>query len=165
MSDMWDNSTKATVSKIPLLKVKAGPRDKEWGERLKEELTAIIQYIKMNKETDNDWFTISASKDGLQWNGKCWYVHNLLKYEFQFEFEIPAQYPVAAPEIKIPALEGKTSKMYRGGAICLTIHFKPLWAKNAPHFGIAQSLCLGLGPWLAAEVPHLVEEGVVEPKS
>ena len=25
----------------------------------------------------------------------------------------------------------------RGGKICLTVHFKPLWAKNVPHFGIA----------------------------
>jgi hypothetical protein len=35
-----------------------------------------------------------------------------------------------APEIELPELEGKTAKMYRGGKICLTIHFKPLWAKN-----------------------------------
>ena len=33
----WDSTTKATVQKIPLLKVKAGPRDKEdWQNRLKE---------------------------------------------------------------------------------------------------------------------------------
>jgi hypothetical protein len=103
--------------------------------------------------------------------------------------------------------------MYRGGKICLTIHFKPLWAKNrcaplcccsacacfsagtaffvraclhararpkrararrraaearplgtplpaaSPHFGFAHALCLGLAPWLAAEVPYLVEAG------
>ena len=55
----------------------------------------------------------------------------------------------------------RTSKMYRGGKICLTIHFKPLWAKNAPRFGIAHALCLGLAPWMAAEVPHLVDTGVV----
>lgn len=59
---------------------------------------------------------------------------------------------------------GKTAKMYRGGKICLTIHFKPLWAKNVPHFGIAHALCLGLAPWLAAEVPHLIETGVVRHK-
>lgn len=45
------------------------------------------------------------------------------------------------------------------------IHFKPLWAKNSPHFGIAHALCLGLAPWLAAEVPYLVETGVVKAKS
>ena len=46
------------------------------------------------------------------------------------QFDIPATYPTTAPEIEIPELEGKTAKMYRGGKICLTIHFKPLWAKN-----------------------------------
>ena len=106
------------------------------------------------------------------------YVHNLIKYEFDWQFEIPATYPATAPEIELPELDGKvsedrcciwirnlggehvspfistamgtaamspfyhvtpcdisllyqTSKMYRGGKICLTIHFKPLWAKNA----------------------------------
>lgn len=59
---------------------------------------------------------------------------------------------------------GKTAKMYRGGKICLTIHFKPLWAKNVPHFGIAHALCLGLAPWMAAEIPHLIETGVIRHK-
>ena len=37
-------STKNTVQKIPLLTVKAGPRDGEkWVERLKEEYTALIK--------------------------------------------------------------------------------------------------------------------------
>ena len=95
-------------------------------------------------------------------------MHELLKYDFDFEFDIPATYPVTAPEICIPELDGKTAKMYRGrcmrlnchgyaaafclcirviwrilcpsiysfsihcagGKICLTVHFKPLWAKN-----------------------------------
>ena len=57
-------------------------------------------------------------------------------------------YPATAPELELPELDGKTSKMYRGGKICLTIHFKPLWSKNVPHFGIAHALCLGLGPWM-----------------
>ena len=63
-------------------------------------------------------------------------------------------YPATAPEIELPELDGKTAKMYRGGKICLTIHFKPLWAKNQPHFGIAHALCLGLAPWMAAEACH-----------
>ena len=74
----------------------------------------------------------------------------------------PVTYPATPFEIALPQLEQKTEKMYRGGKICLTIHFKPLWAKNAPHFGIAHALCLGLAPWLAAEVPSLVERGVIE---
>ena len=55
-------------------------------------------------------------------------------------------------------------QMYRGGKICLTVHFKPLWAKNCPRFGIAHALCLGLAPWLAAEVPILVDSGMVKHK-
>ena len=56
------------------------------------------------------------------------------------------------------------AQMYRGGKICLTVHFKPLWAKNCPRFGIAHALCLGLAPWLAAEVPILVDSGMVKHK-
>lgn len=63
-------------------------------------------------------------------SGKCWYVHELIRYDFDFEFDVPATYPSTAPEIQIPELDGKTAKMYRGGKICLTVHFKPLWAKN-----------------------------------
>mmetsp|Transcript_5699 Transcript_5699/g.16273 ORF Transcript_5699/g.16273 Transcript_5699/m.16273 type:complete len:166 (-) Transcript_5699:2398-2895(-) len=162
----WDSGTKSAVQKIPLLSVAAGPREKEeWGKRLREELQALIKYIQINKASDSDWFTITSSKDGVHWSGKCWYVHELLKYEFDFEFDIPATYPVTAPEICIPELDGKTAKMYRGGKICLTVHFKPLWAKNSPHFGLAHALCLGLAPWLAAEVPHLVDTAGLQPKS
>lgn len=32
----------------------------------------------------------------------------------------------------------------RGGKICLTDHFKPLWARNVPKFGIAHALALGV---------------------
>ena len=95
-----------------------------------QELQALIKYIQINKGTDSDWFTITSNKDGTHWSGKCWYMHELIKYEFDFEFDIPATYPTTAPEIKIPSLDGKTAKMYRGGSICLTVHFKPLWAKN-----------------------------------
>ena len=54
-------------------------------------------------------------------------------------------YPATAIEIAIPELDGKTAKMYRGGKICLTDHFKPLWAKNVPKFGIAHAMALGVG--------------------
>lgn len=41
--DMVDAQTKKTLGSIPLLKVKAGPRDKEeWPSRLKEELESLI---------------------------------------------------------------------------------------------------------------------------
>ena len=131
------------------------------------------QYIGNNKAADNDWFTVKPT-DGTgeryatvtldsgfnlqshdvficlrntstcSWAGKCWYYHDKLKYEFDFCFDIPVGYPSSAPAIKIPSLQGKTAKMYRGGAICLTIHFNPLWAKNAPKFGIAHAIALGV---------------------
>ena len=158
----YDSATKQTVQKIPLLKTRACPRDGEkWTQRLKEEYQALIKYIQINKQNDNDWFTVKSNKVGTRWEGKCWYYHDSLKYEFDYEFDIPVSYPASSPEIKIPALEGKTSKMYRGGKICLTIHFNPLWAKNVPRFGIAHALALGLAPWLAAEIPDLVTRGVI----
>ncbi|KOB73195.1 Ubiquitin-fold modifier-conjugating enzyme 1 [Operophtera brumata] len=61
---------------------------------------------------------------------------------------IPITYPTTAPELALPGLDGKTAKMYRGGKICLTDHFKPLWARN-------------LGPWLAVEIPDLIEKGII----
>lgn len=27
---------------------------------------------------------------------------------------------------------------------------------RSPHFGIAHALCLGLAPWLAAEIPYMI---------
>ena len=161
--ESWDSTTLATVKKIPLLTHKAGPRDGDaWVARLKEEYQALIGYVTSNKANDSDWFTISSDKTGTKWSGKCWYVHELIRYEFDLQFEIPITYPATPFEIELPELDGKTAKMYRGGKVCLTIHFKPLWAKNAPHFGVAHALCLGLAPWLAAEVPSLVERGVID---
>lgn len=145
------------------LQVDAEPTGSGWEDRLKEELACLLHCVKQNKAEDLDWFTITPSTDGIHWSGKCWYMHELLRYEFDFEFDLPAAYPTTAPDIKIPSLEGKTAKMYRGGAICLTVHFKPLWTKNAPRFGVAHALCLGLAPWLAAEVPHLAALGAAVP--
>nr|CAD7410122.1 unnamed protein product [Timema poppensis] len=118
---MVDDSTKKSLSGIPLLKTKAGPRDKDlWVQRLKEEYQGLIQ--------------------------------------------IPVTYPTTAPEIALPELDGKTAKMFRGGKICLSDHFKPLWARNVPRFGIAHAMALGLGPWLAVEIPDLIEKGIVSYK-
>ena len=36
--------------------------------------------------------------------------------------------------------------MYRGGKICLDIHFAPLWRNNVPKFGIAHALACGHRP-------------------
>jgi ufm1-conjugating enzyme 1 len=159
---MVDEATRQTLSSIPLLKTKAGPRDGgEWVNRLKEEYQALIKYVENNKKADNDWFRLESNKDGTKWWGKCWYIHNLLKYEFDVEFDIPVTYPTTAPEIALPELDGKTAKMYRGGKICMTDHFKPLWARNIPKFGIAHAMALGLGPWLAVEIPDLIQNELI----
>ncbi|PIA55134.1 hypothetical protein AQUCO_00800097v1 [Aquilegia coerulea] len=110
--ETWDPNTKSTLTQIPLLTTKAGPRDgAAWMQRLKEEYKALIAYTGMNKSNDNDWFRISAANpEGTRWTGKCWYVHNLLKYEFDLQFDIPVTYPSTAPEIELPELDGKTHK-------------------------------------------------------
>ena len=36
---------------------------------------------------------------------------------------------------------------------------------NVPKFGISHALSLALGPWLAAEIPYLIETGVVTPSA
>lgn len=47
---MVDEATKKTLCAIPLLKTKAGPRDKDlWVTRLKEEYQALIKYVENNK--------------------------------------------------------------------------------------------------------------------
>eukprot|EP00877_Chromochloris_zofingiensis_P001427 jgi/Chrzof1/11285/Cz05g31030.t1 len=106
MAESWDNTTRETVKKIPLLTENAGPGDakEKWDARLKQELQALIQYIQMNKESDTDWLPLQPSV-GKRWTGKC-----------------------------------------------------------CPHFGFAHALCLGLAPWMAAEVPYMVEAGVIKAK-
>lgn len=110
----WDPNTKSTLTQIPLLTTKAGPRDgAAWTQRLKEEYKSLIAYTQMNKSNDNDWFRISASNpEGTRWTGKCWYVYNLLKYEFDLQFDIPVTYPSTAPELELPQLDGKTQKVF-----------------------------------------------------
>ncbi|XP_003387571.1 PREDICTED: ubiquitin-fold modifier-conjugating enzyme 1-like [Amphimedon queenslandica] len=162
---MVDEATKKTLAAIPLLSIRAGPRDGDkWVERLKEEYVSLIKYISNNKEAGTDWFRLESNKEGTRWFGKCWHVQDLRTYEFELEFDIPVTYPATGPEIAIPELDGKTAKMYRGGKICLTDHFKPLWARNVPKFGIAHAIALGLGPWVAVEIPDLIQKGFVKHK-
>lgn len=86
---MVDEATRKSLSGIPLLKTKAGPRDKElWVQRLKEEFQALIKYVETNKQQDNDWFRLESNKEGTRWFGKCWYIQDLLKYEFDVEFDV-----------------------------------------------------------------------------
>uniref|UniRef100_A0A8C1IR56 Ubiquitin-fold modifier-conjugating enzyme 1 n=1 Tax=Cyprinus carpio TaxID=7962 RepID=A0A8C1IR56_CYPCA len=149
---MADEATRKTVSEIPVLKTNSGPRDKElWVQRLREEYLALIKYVENNKAADNDWFRLESNKE-------------VIICSINVFFSIPVTYPATAPEVAIPELDGKTAKMYRGGKICLTDHFKPLWARNVPKFGLAHLMALGLGPWLAVEIPDLIAKGIIEHK-
>jgi ufm1-conjugating enzyme 1 len=151
------------ADRLPTFTVNAGPRDPNWPDRLREELMCLIQYIETTKADDNEWFYIEPDESGVHWRGKCWYIHDLIKYEFELLFDIPATYPASPFEMVLPELDGKTPKMYRGGKICLDIHFAPLWSSKQPSYGIAHALSLALGPWLAAEIPVLVEQKVISP--
>lgn len=51
-------------------------------------LIVFLQYVKNNKEADNDWFRLESNKEGTKWFGKCWYIQNFLKYEFEIEFDV-----------------------------------------------------------------------------
>ena len=44
--------------------------------------------MKNNKAADNDWFRLESNKEGTRWFGKCWYIHEMLKYEFNIEFDV-----------------------------------------------------------------------------
>lgn len=51
-------------------------------------LNCWFQYVQNNKAADNDWFRLESNKEGTRWFGKCWYIQNLLKYEFEIEFDV-----------------------------------------------------------------------------
>lgn len=59
---MVDESTRKTLSSIPLLKTKAGPRDKElWVQRLKEEYQSLIKvWIVFITSKSNHMFTVCS---------------------------------------------------------------------------------------------------------
>lgn len=56
--------------------------------RLEQEYTALIKYVQLNKEHDNDWFVLESNNDGTRWFGKCWHIHNFHKYEFTLQFDV-----------------------------------------------------------------------------
>ena len=62
--------------------------------------------LQSNKANDNDWFSIASDKTGTKWVGKCWYVHELIRYEFDLQFEVPVTYPATPFEIELPELDG-----------------------------------------------------------
>ena len=62
-----EQSVSSQLEKLPYIKTVAGPRDGEqWIERLKEEYMLLIQYIQMNKDQDQDWFTVESNEDGTK---------------------------------------------------------------------------------------------------
>lgn len=68
-----------------------------------------------------------------------------LRYrEAVIDFQIAPTYPLSPIEIEIPSLDGLTPKMYRGGKICIDLHFAPLWQRNSPGFGIVHALALAV---------------------
>jgi len=48
----------------------------------------LWQYVENNKAADIDWFRLESNKEGTRWFGKCWYIHELIKYEFDVEFDV-----------------------------------------------------------------------------
>ncbi|KCV70331.1 hypothetical protein H696_02658 [Fonticula alba] len=162
---MIDSQTKKEVEKVSLLTSRAGPLElDQWPNRLAEEYQSLIQLVNFNKESDADFFSIEANEAGTIWTGTAWHIHNSVRYSFAIELVLSISYPFSPPEIRIPELDGLSVKMYRNGLICTSSHFEPLWRKNAPKFGIAHALTLGLKPWLSVEIPLLVEEGKITPK-
>ena len=67
------------------------------------------------------------------------------------------------------------AKLHREARLTLTIYCPTLYCplrkvtngwiemtrRNAPKFGIAHAMALGLGPWLAVEIPEMIQKGVV----
>jgi len=55
------------IQKIPLMTVRAGPRDgAQWVERLKEEYNALIQFVQANQANGNDWFSVESDPNGIK---------------------------------------------------------------------------------------------------
>ena len=68
MSSISKSEIKRIIQNIPLMKVVAGPLDKDkWKARQEEELRCLIGLIKENKQNENDWFTIQCSADGIKY--------------------------------------------------------------------------------------------------
>lgn len=44
--------------------------------------------MKSNKEADNDWFRLESNTEGTRWWGKAWTIQDMLRYEFDIEFDV-----------------------------------------------------------------------------
>ena len=63
---------------------------------------------------------------------------------------------------------------FRRASACLqhvTLPALQTWAVRlmfvlcSPHFGIAHALCLGLAPWMAAEIPYMADANIIQSKA
>lgn len=54
--------------------------DKTWVDRLTEEYLALIKYVEINKEADNDWFKIESNKEGTKFNYNIFLSKALIVY-------------------------------------------------------------------------------------
>ncbi len=52
----------------------------------------FFQYVENNKVAGNDWFRLESNKEGTRWFGKCWHVQDMLKYEFDVEFDVSIEF-------------------------------------------------------------------------
>jgi ufm1-conjugating enzyme 1 len=44
--------------------------------------------VKNNKDADNDWFRLESNTEGTRWWGKAWTIQDMLRYEFDIEFDV-----------------------------------------------------------------------------
>lgn len=70
-----DNSVKDTVQKIPLLTIRAGPRDgAQWTERLKQELNALIKVVEGRMSIGIIYICMcvyDAEGESVRWDSMC----------------------------------------------------------------------------------------------
>jgi len=64
--------------------------------------------VENNKAADIDWFRLESNKEGTRWFGKCWCIHELLKYEFDVEFDVSPDDVSRSPSLKVPCTTSNT---------------------------------------------------------
>ena len=216
-----DDATKATMSKLPLCTIKAGPRDGEdWIKRVKEEYKALIQVRPpVTRARRRPCSRAAAAPPPRAVPASQQGGGQRVVYDRGGEQD---RHAVAGQGVDLPRLDqvrvrpgvrhsrelpergararaagarrqDREDVPRRQGArrrhrcccgrrccappartrprspppppaqICLDSHFRPLWARNEPRFGIAHAMALGMGPWLAVEIPSLVALGRIKP--
>ena len=92
-------ATSDALRRIPSLGVRAGPADKEWPSRLKEELGALISYIRDMKARDSDWVTVRAAHArGVGARGE--------RYATRKRVDTPRRRRLSAPPLPPPLVGG-----------------------------------------------------------